>query len=60
MAFPSGSVVKNLPVSQETWIQSFSQEDHLEKEMATGSRTLAWENSWTKEPTVHRFEKSQT
>ena len=27
--------VKNLPAMQETWVQSLSQEDPLEKEMAT-------------------------
>ena len=30
-----GSVVKNLPAKQETWVQSMGQEDPLEKEMAT-------------------------
>ena len=50
MAFPGGSMVKNLPVMKETWIQSLGQEDPLEKEMATRSRILAWENSWTKGP----------
>ena len=29
-----GSAVKNLPEMQETWVQSLSQEDPLEKEMA--------------------------
>ena len=28
---PSGSVVKNPPAMQETWVQSLSQEDPLEK-----------------------------
>ena len=32
--FPSGSVVKNLPVMQETQVQSLDQKDPLEKEMA--------------------------
>ena len=50
MAFPGGSVVKNLPVMKETWVQSLGQEDSLEKQMATRSKILAWENSWTKEP----------
>ena len=50
MAFPGGSVVKNLPVMKETWVQSLGQEDSLEKQMATRSRILDWENSWTKEP----------
>ena len=33
--------VKNLPVVQETWVQSLGQEDPLEKEMATRSSILA-------------------
>ena len=35
-------MVKNLPAMKETWVQSLDWEDHLEKEMATHSRTLAW------------------
>ena len=35
---------------QETWVQSLSQEDPLEKEMATHSSTLAWKIPWTEEP----------
>ena len=34
--------VKHLPAMLETWVQSLSQEDPLEKEMATHSSTLAW------------------
>ena len=34
--------VKNLPVMQETWVQSLGQEDPLEKGMATHSSILAW------------------
>ena len=37
MDFTSGSVVKNLPAKQETWIQSLGWKDPLEKEMATHS-----------------------
>ena len=33
--YPGGSLVKNLPVMQETWVQSLDREDALEKEMAT-------------------------
>ena len=44
MGFPGGSVVKNLPVKQETWVQSLGQEDPLEKEMATHSSTVVWKN----------------
>ena len=42
--------VKNLPAMQETWVGSLSQEDPLEKGMATHSSTLAWEIPWTVEP----------
>ena len=34
---------------QETWVQSLSQEDPLEKEMATHSSSIAWEIPWTEE-----------
>ena len=40
--FPDGSVVKKLPVMQETGVQSLSQEDPPEKEIATHSSILAW------------------
>ena len=36
--------------TQEMWVQSLSQEDPLEKEMATHSSILAWEIPWTEEP----------
>ena len=42
LGFPGGSEVKNLPVMQEMWVQSLSQEYPLEKEMATHSSILAW------------------
>ena len=42
MGFPGGSVVKNLPAMQETWVQSLGQEDPLEKGMATHSSILVW------------------
>ena len=35
-------MVKNLPVMQETPVQSLGQEDLLEKGMATYSSILAW------------------
>ena len=35
-------MVKNLPVMQETQVQSVGQEDPLEKRMATHSNILAW------------------
>ena len=42
--------VKNLPVVQETWVQSLGQEDPLEKEMATQSSIIAWKIPWTEKP----------
>ena len=61
--FPGSSVVKNLPVVQETCIQSLGQEDPLEEGMAAHSIILAWRISkdggaW--KPTVHGNPKSQT
>ena len=41
--FPGGSVVKNLPAMQETWVQFLGWEHPLEEEMATHSSILAWE-----------------
>ena len=43
-------VVKNLPVMQETWVQSLGREDPLEKGMVTYSHILAWRIPWTEEP----------
>ena len=40
---PCGSVVKNLPAMQETWVLSLGQKDPLEKEMAI------WQIPWTEE-----------
>ena len=34
--------LKRLPGMQETWVQSLSWENPLEKEKATHSSTLAW------------------
>ena len=48
--FLGDSLVKNLPLMQETWIQSWGQEDPLEEEMATHSSILARKIPWTKEP----------
>ena len=39
--FPSGSVGKESPAMQETWVRSLGQEDPLEKEIANHPRTLA-------------------
>ena len=43
-------MVKNLPVMQETWVQSLGQEDLLEEGTATQSSILAWRIPWTEEP----------
>ena len=43
-------MVKNPPAVQETSVQSLSQEDPLEKEVATHSSILACEILWTEEP----------
>jgi len=40
-------LAKNLPAMQETWVPSLSQEDPLEKEMATHSIILSWSIPWT-------------
>ena len=49
MGFPDGSVVKNPPAMQETWVGSLGQEDPLEKEMGTHARILAWKIPWMEE-----------
>ena len=51
--FPIGQWIKNPPTmqqTQETRVRSLGWEDPLEKEMATHSSILAWEISWTEEP----------
>ena len=41
--------VKNLPVTEETQVQSLCWEDPLEKGMGTHSNILAWRIPWTEE-----------
>ena len=43
-------MLKNPPAMQETWVQSPTWEDPLEKGMATHSSILAWRIPWTEEP----------
>ena len=43
-------MVKRLPKTWETRVQSLGQEDLLEKEMATHSSILAWKIPWIEEP----------
>ena len=42
--------LKNLPVMQETWVQSLGWEDPLEEGMGTHSSIVAWKTPWTEEP----------
>ena len=42
--------LKHLPVVQETWVRSLSQDDPLEKGIATHSSILAWRIPWREEP----------
>ena len=42
--------VKRLPAIWETQVQSLGWENHLEKEMATHSGTLAWKMPWMEKP----------
>ena len=63
LVFPGGSVVKNLPAMQETWVQSLGWEDLLEEGTATHSSILAWRipmdrGAWR--ATVHGVAKSRT
>ena len=44
-----GQTIKNLPVMKETWVQSLSREDPLQKGMAIHSSILAWRIPWTEE-----------
>ena len=48
--FSGGSVVKNPPAIQETWVSSLGLEEPLEKEMGIYSSILVWEIPWTEEP----------
>ena len=43
-------MIKNMPASEEIWVQSLGQEDALEWEMATHSSILAWKIPGTEDP----------
>ena len=63
MQFPGGSVGKDPPARQETWVRSLGWEDPLEESMATYSSILAWRipmdgGAWW--ATTHGVSKSQT
>ena len=42
-------MVKKLPATRETWVQSLGWEDPLEEDVATCSSIVAWRIPWTKE-----------
>ena len=50
LGFLVTQTVKNPHAMWETWLQSLSWEDPLEKEMATHSSILAWRIPWIEEP----------
>ena len=51
--------VKNMLAMQKTWVRSLSQEDPLEKGMATHCSILSWKTPWTEEPDVLQSMGSQ-
>ena len=59
LGFPNGSVVKNPPPMQETWVYSLDWEGPLEKEMATHSSIPAWGIPRIGQPVVLQFMGSQ-
>ena len=50
MASLVAQMVKHLPTTWETRVQSLGREALLEKEMATHSSTLAWKIPWREKP----------
>ena len=60
MGFLSGSVVKILPATQETWVQLLGQQDPLEEGMAVHSSILAYRIHMDRGATVHGVTKSWT
>jgi len=48
--FPVAQIVKNLPVMQETRVQSLGWKVLAEKGMAIHSSILAWKIPWTEKP----------
>ena len=52
--------VKNLSAMQETWVPSLGLEDSLEKNMATHTSILAWENPWTESAETLRLQRDPT
>ena len=57
-AFLVAQMVKNLPATWETRVESLGLEYPLEKRMATHSSILAWRIPWTEEPgRLHKIAK---
>ena len=52
-------LVKNLPVMQETQIQSLGWDDPLQKKIAIHSSILAWEIPWTEEPESKELDRAE-
>ena len=54
LGFPGGSVVKNLPAKQETWVQYLGSVPGSGRSPGEGNGNplsiLAWEIPWTEEP----------
>ena len=48
--FPGKEPICQMQETQEMWVQSLSQEDPLEEEMATHSNIFSWKTPWTEEP----------
>ena len=55
-------MVKNMPATWASQVQTLDRKDSLEKGMATHFSTLAWGTPWTEEPgrLVHGVSKSLT
>ena len=53
-------MVKRLPTIRETQVRSLSQEDPLEKEMATHSSTFTWKIPWIEDPGGLQSMRSQS
>ena len=52
-------LVKNPPAMQETWVQSLSWEDSLEKGKATHSSVQVWSIPWTVQSTGSQSQRQQ-
>ena len=60
MGFPGGSNGKEPAAMKETQVRSLSQEDPMEKGMATHSSILTWRIPWTEGPGGLQSMGSQT